>query len=656
MSYDKDTYFVNLPDEQIAEACMQRVDDYFSHLTRSGVLALWKTSYNAYYNSEIVGGQINRTGAQNEFSNLNVNHYRSILTTLKGMIAQQKLAYDSKATNTDVKSQAQAILSNGLLEYYTKEKTLEDFTDEGLESAIVLSEGWIYSSWNVQGGEVYGYHPETNAPIYEGDIRYQSYLPTQVVRDVTKRKFSENNWFILIDFINKWDLIEQFPEYTTQIMDTSKDSSEMNRYRLYSSKHVDAEQDDIPVFTLIHKKTPSVPNGKEVRFINDEVTLNSGALPYRGITLRCITTSKHLASNFGYTLAYDLLPIQQAINIIDSIIITNQSTYGCQNVIVTRGSNVGSETLAGGLNLIEYTPVEGGAPPSSLTLVQTAAELFNYRASLVQDMQLISGINAVSRGDMSSLGKTMSGAAMALIQNMAIQYANSLQKSYVRTLGDIGTDTIMILRDFAKVPRIAMISGIANRPYMKEFTGDDLNMINRVEIDVGNAMAQTLAGRVDLADKYIEKGWARSPQEYTQVLTTGRLDAVIEGPQRINLQIRQENEDLSNDKGAIAIKTDKHVEHIEMHSSILDGLEARQNPELVKAVTMHIEEHLSLLKMTDPMLLTILKQPVMQQPPMPPPGEPTGAGDGLNAEPQATQQAQEVNQPNLPESPIPVQQ
>lgn len=655
MSYDKDIYFVNLPDNQVAEACMQKIDDYFSFLTRSGQLALWKTTYNAYYNSEIVGGQIYKTGSQNEYFNLNVNHFRSVLTTLKGMIEQQKLAFDSKATNTDVKSQAQAILSNGLLEYYAKEKSLEDYTSEGLESAIVLSEGWIFSGWNVQAGKIYGYHPETNAPIYEGDIVYQSYPPTQVVRDVTKRKPSENNWYILIDFVNKWDLMEQFPEYRAQLLDISNDNFENNKYRFYAAKHMEASNDDVPVFTLFHKKCPSVPNGKEIKFVNKDILLGNGALPYRHIPLRAITTSKHLASNFGYTLAYDLVIIQEALNITDSVIMTNLATYGCQNIISTRGANVSAESLSGGLNLIEYTPVEGGAPPAGLNLAEVPAPLFNHRGSLVQDIQLVSGINAVSRGDMSSLGKTMSGSAMALIQNMAIQYANSLQKSYIRTLGDIATDTIMILRDFAKVPRIAMISGIANRPYMKEFTGDDLDKINRVEIDVGNAMAQTLAGRVDLAEKYIQNGWAKSPQEYTQVLTTGRLDAVIEGAQRINLQIRQENEDLANGKGAIAIATDPHVEHIIGHSGLMDGLDARHNPDLMNAATAHVQEHINFLKTVDPMLLTILKQPVMQMPPPMPMGGPSGAPEMLDAAKPVEQKAQEINQPNLPESPIPLQ-
>jgi hypothetical protein len=430
-------------------------------------------------------------------------------------------------------------------------------------------------------------------------------------------------------------------------------------YTLYG-KYQNDITDDIPIFTLFHKKTPAVPNGKMATVIDDETVLYSGALPYRGVPLRRITTSTHISWNFGYTLAYDLLPIQYGLNILDSIIITNQSNNGVQNISIPRGANVSAGQLAGGLNLIEWDVVDGGGGgPQALNLTNTPVEIFNYRASLVNDINLISGANAVSRGDLTSLGKTMSGSAMALIQNMAIQYANSLQKSYIQTLAEIGTDTIRILRDFAKVPRIAMIVGKANRAYMKEFTGDDLSMINRVTCDVGNPMAQTVAGRVDLADKYIQQGWATSPEEYTQVMTTGRLETLIEGPQRINLQIRQENEDLTEGRGAMAMITDAHTQHIASHSRILDAIGERQDPALVKLVTEHIQEHINLLSQmatTNPMLLSILKQPVVAPPPM---GmEPNGMPPQNGAPPEDSEGEPVAgvpppNMPNLPPNLMP---
>ncbi|MBK7497376.1 MAG: hypothetical protein IPI28_18975 [Candidatus Omnitrophica bacterium] len=151
---NRETYFASLPDNEICEAMMEKVDAYYTFLQRSGLMQLWKNSYKAYYNSEIVSGEITASGAQNEYRNLNVNHLRSVLTNLKSMIAQQMIVFDAKATNTDVKSAEQTILANSLLDYYIKEKELPENVDDALESAIVISEGWLCSTWNVQGGDL----------------------------------------------------------------------------------------------------------------------------------------------------------------------------------------------------------------------------------------------------------------------------------------------------------------------------------------------------------------------------------------------------------------------------------------------------------------------------------------------------------------------
>lgn len=652
MPVNRDIYFANLPEDELAEAIMEKVDSFFTFLSRSGLLQCWKNAYKAYYNSEIVSGQIYATGAQNEYKNLNVNHYRSVLTNLKGMIAQQKIAFDAQATNTDVKSQEQTILANGLLNYYPEEKELNEIADQALESAIALSEGWIDTTWDVKGGELHGY-TEEGAPIYEGDLKYRYYLPSQVVRDVTKQKFRDNVWFATIDFVNRFDLMVQYPEHADKIKNIKAKRGDYNNYTLYG-KYRFEETDDIPIFTLKHIQTPACPNGKLAIVLDEHTTLYSGALPYRNLSLRRLTTSDHLAWNFGYTLAYDLLIIQEGINILDSITITNQATYGVQNIIAARNSNVGAAQMAGGLNLIEWDPIEGATAPQALNLTSTPPEIFNHRASLVNDINLISGVNAVSRGDMSSLGKNMSGSAMALLQTMAIQYANSLQKSWVQTLEGVATDTIYILRDFAKVPRVAMIAGKSNSQYMKSFVGDDLDQINRVKVGQANPLSKTVAGRLDLADKYLEHGFVKTPEDYEQVLSTGKLEPIIEDTQKELIQIREENEALASGNPAMAVVTDDHVLHILKHRIPILG-DGRLKAELVDSTSAHIQEHVKILKETDPLLLSIFKQPVTPPEGAPPPPAPApgpGGAPALNPTTPMEEKADTVKMPKLPESPI----
>jgi hypothetical protein len=106
-------------------------------------------------------------------------------------------------------------------------------------------------------------------------------------------------------------------------------------------------------------------------------------------------------------------------------------------------------------------------------------------------METISGINSVTRGQPEASLK--SGNALALVQSMAIQFISGLQQSYVKLIEQVGTQLINNLKDYAKAPRVAAIVGKNNRTELKEFIGDDLQAINRVVVDMGNALSRCLA-------------------------------------------------------------------------------------------------------------------------------------------------------------------
>ena len=112
--------------------------------------------------------------------------------------------------------------------------------------------------------------------------------------------------------------------------------------------------------------------------------------------------------------------------------------------------------------------------PEAMNFTQTPAEVFRFIEMLKSEMETISGVNSVARGNPEASLK--SGTALALVQSMALQFISGLQQQYVQLVEDVGTGLISMLRDFAQVPRIAMIAGKANQSYIaEEFSGDDLS-------------------------------------------------------------------------------------------------------------------------------------------------------------------------------------
>ena len=137
------------------------------------------------------------------------------------------------------------------------------------------------------------------------------------------------------------------------------------------------------------------------------------------------------------------------------------------------------------------------------------------------------------------------------------------------------------------------------------------------------------------------------------VLQTGNLQPMIHGETSVLLLIADENEKISAGEIPQAIYSDNHVLHIKEHNAVGSSTEARENPDVIQALLSHCQQHIDLLRNTDPQLLQILGQQPLQAPnPQPEGGQ---GGMDLPAQPVESplQQAQPrlPNQPSLPKLP-----
>jgi len=244
---------------------------------------------------------------------------------------------------------------------------------------------------------------------------------------------------------------------------------------------------------------------------------------------------------------------------------------------------------------------------------------------------------------------------MALLQATAIQFNSDLQKAYAKMMEKLGTGVIEIYQEYAKTERVATIVGKANKPLMKSWTNQDLDRITRVTVDLGNPLTRTTAGKVNMAENLLTAGLVENPDQYIEVLETGRLEPLIEGKRAELLNIKSENEELSEGNELPAVFTDNHAMHITEHKAVLAAPDARRNPKIVTAVLKHMQQHLDLLRSTDPAMLALLGQQPM------PPAQPAAAPqNGVPPPPQATTGVEPIgdsgtrmpNMPNMPTNPM----
>lgn len=607
-------YFASKEADKTTGILLEKANSWFNHLSTNGYLEkvkmMWAAYHGAYYSDVSDGHRVSFSGENNEMVNLPVNHLRNLASHMQTMITSSRPALQARATNTDYKSLVQSKLAEQLLDYYLREKNLENYLKKAVEYAIVMGSGFIKMEWNATTGEIYDYNEETKTPIYEGDVDFSNLSPFDVVFDSTKESYTDNEWILCRSFKNKYDLSAKYPEFEEKIKNLPT-KSELYAYRFDAM--MGDSTDDVPVYEFYHKRTESMPDGRYILFLDEKITLLDSPMPYRTLPIFRISPADILGTPYGYTPLFDILPIQDTINSLYSIIATNQNAFGIQNIYVPRGADITVSQLVGGLNVIEGNAQAG--EPKPLNLTNTPKEVFEFLQLLVKDIETISGINSVARGNPEA--SLRSGASLALIQSMAIQFISGLQQSYVQLVEHSGTALINMLKDFAAVPRVAAIVGKNNRTFMKEFTGDDLSTVNRVIVDVGNPLSKTVAGRVQMAENLLQYGLLKNPQQFITLINTGSLDVLTEDDQTEMLLVRAENESLVSNDSIVAIATDNHNLHINSHKSVLADPDLRRDPQLVARTLAHIQEHIDLMRSTDPDLLQIIGvQPLV------PPGQP----------------------------------
>lgn len=598
----KNNYFAAKEASETTKIVLGKAEGWFSEMEVNGYLNKLKQMWMAYHGCHFAdfneSHQVQFSGEQGELVNLAINHMRNLSEHMINMITATRPSMEARSVNTDSKSLMQAKLANGLLDYYMREKRLENYLKRAVEYAVVLGSGYVKLEWNATIGELYevidGYE------IREGDIEFSNLSPFDVMFD-SSREDDNHDWVLCRSFKNRYDLAAKYPEHEDKIKQLP------SKAELQGINGTSIQKDDtdlIPVYEFYHKRSEALPDGRYILFLSEDVTLLDSPMPYRSLPVYRIAPANILGTPYGYTPMFDVLPIQDAVNSLYSTILTNQSAFGVQSLVVPRNADVNVESLSEGLSIIEMNTQFGEIKPLQLT--STPPEVFNFLKMLENAMETISGINSVTRGQPDPSLK--SGNALALIQSMAVQFISRLQHSYVAMVEDMGTGIINCLKDHANTPRVKEIVGLSNVSYLKSFNGSDLESVNRVIVDIGNPMARTTAGRVQMASEMLQMGIIKEPRHYMTIINTGKLDVMTDGDQSQLLLAKAENERMVSNQEVMAVFTDEHALHIQEHSTVLSDPELRFDQDVFQRVSAHMQEHIDLLRTTDPALLGILKQ------------------------------------------------
>lgn len=613
-------YFASLPADRLAAELQSKIDAYYAWILSSGRLARWRVAYNTYYGQRGShnSSYITAGGDKGELSFLMSNEYRNLVQHLLVLAFQSRPSLETVAINRDSSSKAQSYLAKGIVEYFRRDGRIDDNIHDATEIAMIMDLGWTFNEWDILSGDEKAVDPDNSGEVVRrGGIKSRARTPLDVVTDITKPQGADREWILVKDPVNKFDLAAQYPELGDQVTALQRDYTRDAIYRFGDMFEFDngMNSPDIDVWTFFHKKTPSMPQGRMFQFASPTIHFFDGPTPYRKLPGNRVCPTEQILSSLGYSNANDLLGLQDVMDALISAAVTNMTSFSGNTIWTKPSPNFDFEDLAKGMRLIE-----SDEKPEVLQMNRLPPEWLALANFVIGRLEAISGMNSVARGNLQ--GKDLSGTAMALLQSMAVQFNSGLIKSVNRSVEDNGNDVIQLTQDFADEPQLGMIVGAGNAYMMKEYSGKDINQIQRVYCRQSNPIKDTTAGKMQLLEIYQNAGLIKSADQITEVLETGSLDSTTDPGRNLLLSLDQENEALMRGENPPVVFTDLHPQHFQSHAKVFAAPEDRKDPQLIATVRAHYDAHMETWRTTPPEVLMALGIPPFPAVPPPMPGMP----------------------------------
>lgn len=608
----------------------------------------WLRNSVAYYSTILEPNDwqsaLGYKGEQGELVKMVVPKAKQLVRQMLTLATKGRIAFRCIAENQKSNVISDTRLANALSTDLVKSQELDRKRDRALEGSLINGMHFYVVTWRTDRGRPYvadeqemkdddGEDYTQQVVEYDGDIEISTKSVHEVFWDTRIEHWEDHSWVEVMTKKNRWDLVAQYPNLKDEIiaLPTVRDADTGATVSGSSAEN----EDLIYVFEVYHKPTPALPAGRMLMYSSPKTVYYDGQNHYGFIPVVPVIPEPIQGMGFGYPKLSDFLPAQEMFDHSLSAIATNQSALAVQSVLVPRGSNV-SVNQIGSMNFIQFTPqnAEGGGKPEPLQLTQSAPETFKFADYLDKYMLALSGLNAAAQGQPPP-GMT-SGTAIATMTANAIEFLSNFSKADQLALERVMYYAMCCFATFAKVERPLTVSGPNDSTTTKNFSGDDLKTIKGVTFIANNPLMNTISGRMEVAEKWIQAGFAKSPQDLVSIWEGAPLHQLYETELSENDLIQEENEMLTEGEQVHALMTDDHGAHIRKHTTLLNKQRVRQNANKAKAIMEHILEHRNLAQTQDPFLTAMVRtgKTPPPPPPAPPGGMPMGGQPGAPAAPQ----------------------
>lgn len=503
-----------------------RIKDFYRYTIDGGYVEMWRRSVRQYYGLDQDGGYARSSavtfgGEQGELVLLDVNHYSSLINEAHTLVTGSRPAYKAISGAESHSAYEETLLAQQVIDYDMHHKRLENALKLADLTAFIWGEGHVLQIWDRWGGKPYAASMDGQI-ITEGDIYTIPLRPIDVVRDVYEVHYGDSrpDWLITRRRMNRWKLLKRFgsdPDIERAIRNAVPIDEEAADQMLWAMTGLEHSRDVIYGWELWYPPNELLPQGKAALMVGNKII---DAQEFEDdMPVHTHVTGISNDRCFGFSPMWHLLAPQAALDAAESTAQTNHDLAGSVNWWTDDESGIDVDDLGGGAKQVYSSrrPELVETP----NVIDQSIKLAQHRQ---KTLETLSGINSVQRGDPDSQLK--SGAALALVQSMAVQHHSNPHASYAELNERVMSGRLSLYRKYATTERLMKIAGDATAT-VKRWRGPDLGEATQVVVELANPMMQTSQGRKALADEYADRQWIMSPEQHAEVMRTGRTEPLF---------------------------------------------------------------------------------------------------------------------------------
>lgn len=635
-------YWAKKKGRALIDALQQKETAYFEACARRGLLTMWRVAYAQYFGldptalGDFATQQVAFIGPEAEFIRFRINEVRSFIKQMNTIALGERPSFKCMAVNTDYASLSQVEICDQVVNYIYKRSNGEEKERELLEIDGVFGIAYGWDRWDYEAGDVVTVMEEVPGQMLADGTPAQMPRKRKSGAPTTASLFpwdqfcepysrDPNGWRTVRERCSKWEVAANYPDFAQEITKQNV----LDKYAVAELFGFDIDavtSDDCIVKHFYHPCCAAIPEGRYVGYTGDIILWDRPAPVTEGTPITEMCSGKFFATAFGYADSWDLCSINEMIDQICSDTASNVATFGRQTIVVDEGTKYDVDLIALGHRVLTKNPAS--EMPRAIEFEPMPDSTKWFLEYLHKRHESISGLNSVARGDPGN--NISSGQMAALFHSIAIEYQSGRQAAldgYRTRSANLKLDMVHL---YADAPFVAEIAGIDERPYLQEFTRDDLAGVRRVMVETANPLLRNPAGRLQVFEQIKDL----PPEERgpaIELITTGQSKAFTRQNRTADMRIRWENEQLALGKPVQVLALDNPFKHVPAHYAEIEARSAQlqEDPAALQTFLMHILEHQQQYLQLDPILAGFMQIP----PPPPMPGTAAGSMAALMGPP-----------------------